>query len=43
MHLHEITLFNLEIGVNVTWNIAQYLLHYVNYAPGTFEVATSNG
>ena len=30
-------------GVKVTQNVAQYTLHYVNYAPVKFEVATPNG
>ena len=43
MHLQEITLFDLDLGVKVTRNITQYPLHHVIYAPTKFEVATSNG
>ena len=43
MHLHEITLFDLYLGVKVTQNVAQYPLHYVTYLITKFEVATSNG
>ena len=32
-----------DLGVNVTRNVAQYPLHYVNYAPVKFEVATPKG
>ena len=35
--------YNLYLGVKVTQNIAQYLLHNVTYAPVKFEVAMSNG
>ena len=31
------------VWVNVTWNVAQYLLLYVTYAAAKFETATSNG
>ena len=34
---------NLHLGVKVTQNVAQYLLHNVTYAPVKFEVAMSNG
>ena len=43
MHLHENILFDIDLRVKVTWNIAQYPLQYVNYASVKFEVATSNG
>ena len=43
MHLQEITLFDLDLGVKVTRNVAQYPLHYVNYLVTKFEVATSYG
>ena len=33
MHLQENTVFD----------VAQYILHHVTYAPAKFEVATSNG
>ena len=35
--------FNLDLVVMVTQNIAQYLLHYVTYAPAKIEAATSIG
>ena len=40
MHLQENRLFDL--GVKVTQNVAQYLLHYVTYAATQFEVVRSN-
>ena len=40
--LHQLT-FDLEFGVKVTENIAQYPLHHVTYAATKFEVAMSNG
>ena len=43
MHLQENTLFDLDLGVKVTRNFAQYPLHHVIYASTKFEVATSNG
>ena len=43
MHLQENTLFDLDLGVKVTRNVAQYPLHHVIYASTKFEVATSNG
>ena len=42
MHLQENTVFNLDLGANVTQNVAQYPLHYVTYAAAKFKVATSN-
>ena len=41
-HLQENTLFDLDIWVKVTWNVAQYPLHNVTYSATKFEVATSN-
>ena len=35
--------FDLDIGVKVTQNAAQYPLHHVTYSTTKFEVATSNG
>ena len=32
---------DLDIGVKVTRDVAQYLLHHVTYAPTNFEVAMS--
>ena len=43
MHLHENTLFDLDLGVKVTQDVAQYPLHHVTYSDTKFEVATSNG
>ena len=43
MHLQENTLFNLDLGVKVTQNVAQYPRHHVTYAPTEFEVTTSKG
>ena len=45
MHLQEIQYltFDLEFGVKVTRNVAQYTLHHVTYSATKFEVATSNG
>ena len=40
MHLQEKKFFDLDLGL--TWNVAQYPLHYVTYAPAKSEVATSN-
>ena len=34
--------FDLDIGVKVTQNVAQYPLHYVTYSATKFEVAPSN-
>ena len=43
MNIQENTLFDIESGVKVTLNVAQYPLHHVTCAPAKFEVATSNG
>ena len=42
MHLQENTLYDLDLGVMVTQNVAQYPRHHVTYAPATFDVATSH-
>ena len=42
MHLQENTLYDLDLGVKVTYNVAQYSPHHVIYAPAKFEVAKSN-
>ena len=42
MCLQENTLFDLDLGVNVTRNITQYPLHHVIYASTKFVVAMSN-
>ena len=41
MCFQENTLFDLDLGVKVTRNIAQYPLLHVTYARAKFEVATS--
>ena len=45
IHLQENTLFDLDLdlGVKVTQNIAQYPLYFVTYSTIKFEVTTSNG
>ena len=43
MHLHENTLYDLDIEVKVTQDVAKYPLHYVTYLDTKFEVATSDG
>ena len=43
MHLQENSIFDLDLGVKVTRNVAQYPLHHVTYSPTKFEVATCNG
>ena len=35
--------FDLDLGVKVTQNVAQYPLHHVTYPATKFEVARSNG
>ena len=35
--------YDLDLGVKVTCNVAQYPLHYVTHLGTKFEVATSNG
>ena len=41
MHLQN-TVFDLDLGVNVTQDVAQCPLHHVTYAHMKFEAATSN-
>ena len=45
VHHRKYPLFtsNLYLGVKVTQNVAQYLLHNVTYAPVKCEVAMSKG
>ena len=43
MHLQEHTLFDLDLGVKVTQNVAQYPRHHGTYAPAKFDIATSHG
>ena len=41
MHYHENTLFDLDLGVKITQDVALYLLHHVTYSDTKFEVASS--
>ena len=43
MELQESTLYDIDLGVKVTQNVAQYHPHHVTYASANFEVAMSNG
>ena len=43
MHLQENTLFDLDLGVKLTQNVAQYPQHHVAYEPAKFDIATSHG
>ena len=43
MHLHEKTLFDLDLWVKVTQNASKYPLHYVTLSDTKYEVATSDG
>ena len=36
-------IFDLDLRVKVTQNVAQYPLHYVTFSATKFEVATSKG
>ena len=42
MKIHYL-IFDLDLGVKVTQNIAQYPLHHVTYSATKFEFATSKG
>ena len=42
MYSHENELFDLDLGVKVTQDVAQYTLHHVTYSDTKFEIATSN-
>ena len=42
MYLQENTLYYIDLGTNVTLDVAQYPPHHVTYAPAKVEVATSN-
>ena len=35
--------FDLDLGVMVTQNVAEYPLHHMTHGPGKFELAMSNG
>ena len=41
MDLQENTLFDIDLRVKVTRNVAQCSLHHVTYAPTEFLVTTS--
>ena len=43
MDLQESESYDLDLGVKVTQNVAQYQPHHVTYVPKNFEVAMSNG
>ena len=43
MHLQGSSLYDLDLGVKVTQNVALYPPHHKSYAPTKFEVAMSNG
>ena len=43
MHLQENTLFDQDLQVNFTRNVARCPQHHVTYAPTEFEVTTSKG
>ena len=43
VHLQENTLFDLDLGVKITQNVAQYPRQNVTYAPAKFDIATSHG
>ena len=42
MHLQGKTLYDLDLGVKVTSDVAQYPPYHMTYAPAKFEVAMSN-
>ena len=42
MHLQENTVFDLDLGIKVTQDVAQHPLHNVTYAFAKFVVATFN-
>ena len=42
MHLQENSIFDLDLGVKDTRNVAQYPLYHVTYSATKFEVAVSN-
>ena len=42
IHLQENILFDLDLGVKVTQNVAQCPHHHITYAPTEFEVTTFN-
>ena len=42
MHLQENSIFDLDLGVKVTQNVAQYPIHHVTFSATKFEVTMSN-
>ena len=42
IYLQENTLFDLDLEVKVTQNVAQYPQHHVTYAPAKFDIAKSH-
>ena len=42
MHLNENTLFDLDLGVKVRQDVAQFPLYHATHSDTKFEVATSN-
>ena len=42
MHLQENTLYDLDLGVKLTYDVAKYPPNQMTYVPAKFEVATSN-
>ena len=43
IHLQENSIFDLDLGVKVTQNVAKYPLYHVTFSATKFEVATSKG
>ena len=43
LHLQENTVFDLDLSIKVTHDVAKFPLHHVTYAHVKFEVATSKG
>ena len=41
-YFQENSIFDVDLGVKVTRNVALYPLHHVTYSATKFEVATSN-
>ena len=42
MHVQENTLYDFDLVVKVTQNVAKCPPNHMTYAPGKFDVATSN-
>ena len=43
MHLHENTLFYIDLGVKVAQDFSNYPLYPATYSDSKFEIATSDG